>query len=532
MPDPALSIAEAFALHRWRLRSEEEIEREAGDAIALLDRDDRARTLAVARLTEALRYAPYHLAIHDALALHAAKIGDVKACRLHLAARVEVTAKVPGPRSPALAGWPPKQRASILDGLGGDYTDSGQDLSFDPMVPRGATLRWADDRAAQVQRAYRRFLDRAERTHRQGLVEIKLEKTAGNELDLNDESVGSFFSYPALHQLFHEVAPHVEDLRLFCYTQAPWMDEVWIVAGRAYVVRHQTAAYASHAYLHALALEVPDDAGLRDHVVNQWCGMASGCLRHHTDDLARRANLIEQFGPSADLVHDIQKPPAIGRNLVAARHAVERARSLGGGEREAVRAHLASVTQQLDALPEALVAGQSSRSLARWDALARHAEALLARGDFLQALEIVDAGVAIEPAWYEGSSLLRASALDGLGRTGQAREAYADHVARRAGAPYALLTDAGRLVRQGRHEGAELLYRAVFDAPFFYGAAARNGAAACRERAGDLDGARALYASAIAVSTAAASRYPRSGTTRNIEAERDRAARRLAELGA
>ncbi|MCY1059002.1 hypothetical protein [Nannocystis sp. SCPEA4] len=523
------TIVEAFALHRWRLRSGEEIERETAEATRLLAGDETERARGVARLTDALRYAPYHLAIHDALAAHAATVGDSDAGFRHLAARVEATGEVPGPRSPALAAWPAKRRASLVAPLAALRPDRGRDLHVEEIAPVRAScgiLRWTADRTDAVRLAYRRFLE----SGRPSDVEACLDKLGESPFVLDDETVGDY-RYPALLELFRDLAPHVEPLRLLVDVERGWIDEVWVVGAAAYVVRHPAAWNTSHPALR-VALAVPDDQALSAFVRDRWCETAQEHLDHHEEDQRSRADFVKRFGservepygPIAELVHDLDPPAGVARNLLAAAHAIDRAERAGGD--------VAELRRQLDARSDRL-AGQTPASLARFDAIAAQAESLLASGDFTQALEIVDALIDIEPPWYEGSSLLRGLALDGMGRTRLAQAAYAHHVARRIGEPYTLLTDAGRLVRDRCLAGAEFVFRALFGAPLFYGVAARNGAAECRLLAGDVAGARELYTAAIAAATVARSRTRKpSSTASEIDNQAAIARRALAELGA
>ena len=77
-----------------------------------------------------------------------------------------------------------------------------------------------------------------------------------------------YMSYGAVLRLFAELAPHIEDLR-FMSTQLAWTDELWIVEGTFYWMRHQTDSGDAAACFKALLAEVPEDDALRAYVINK-----------------------------------------------------------------------------------------------------------------------------------------------------------------------------------------------------------------------------------------------------------------------
>lgn len=515
------SIREAFAFHRWRLRSADEIERDARRGIELLAADDARRELAVVRLRDVLRFAPYHLAIHDALAVHFAGVGNEDECLRHLSVRVDVTGALPDPKSPALASkrWSAAQRARLRAALKAERHERGSDLMFKQLAPRrgfSGVIRWADDHTPAVKLAYERFLAGAARAYRQvaksewGLEDVFLERFA-SPFRLDDEMVGAFYPFSAIHQLFADLAPHIEDVRLLCYTQVTGLDEIWIVDGNLYVVRHPMVGFvATSTRLHPLAEEVPDDEALRAYVREGWCAEAGSLLEQIAEDRSMRASLTKKYGVLAHQLHDVDPPGTTARYLAQVRGALEHARRLGG--------EVGALSAKLDALPESAVHGPSPESLFRYDALVKHAKELLAKEDYEEALRVIDLAVGLEPSWYEDSSLLRGCALEGMGRSRLATAAFRSHIARKIErAPYHLMCDALWLLVQHRLDSAELIYRSLFDAAFFVGVASRVGAAECRALAGDVAEARSLLESAIKEAEVAKARHKKTSIGAEID---------------
>ncbi|MCP3140232.1 hypothetical protein [Pyxidicoccus xibeiensis] len=451
-------------------------------------------------------------------------------------------------RSPALA-------AGVLDRPEEEPRASASDsLCFEALAPdthRG--LRWAADRDEEVRLAYERWCASLPLSAwPSSLAPISLRELLESDLaqelgrfkspfpaeEMSLEALlesGHFDRGPALTdgspvympydsvlRLFAELAPHIEDLRLMS-TQRAWTDELWVVEGSFYWMRHPTDSADAAAYFQALLAEVPEDDALRSYVIHEWWGRASVCLEHCERNQGLRATLTKRFGERASQLHDLDTPRARARKLLEAQHAIERARTLGA-DTEPLQRRLAELAA--GALPPV-----TADALGRYDALAAHAGALLARGAYLQALRVVERAAAVEPDWYEGSQLLRALALEGLGRQRGAVAAYRLHIeALRDEAPHELKLDADRLLSQSRSGPAELIYRALFDAPFFLGVAARVGAATCRAVAGDVQDARGLYAAALEEAVRARERHPDSGVTRELERYERIAQRKLTGL--
>jgi len=366
--------------------------------------------------------------------------------------------------------------------------DRSRDYYFTEVEPRQddfcTRLCWSRADGEQVLAALRRFCadtsrvdrvrDPKSKWHDDYLWWIETRVGEGTELVLEGETSPGFCHLGRLVVLLQELAPFVDDVRLFLFDQTCPLYEVWIVEHAFYVRRHPI--YAQDEMWEHLDTSM-QDAGIRDapleallleHFEREAAGWLEGgessymdaaeCKQKAEALLARAARL----GSGVSLAH------------------VEKAR-LEGDEAGA-----------LDLL-ERLVQQQPANEKARLELIDTH----LAGGRFAAALALLDG--LDSPQLHR-----RAIALQGTGAIDEASAAYDAHAAAIVGhSSGVLLRQAHELFDRGWTESARRFY-AVLAKTKDYATPleAELGLALCAQRRGDADGAEAHYRRVLAAAPA------------------------------
>jgi hypothetical protein len=273
----AQSIREALELHRGRLLSRAQLEPRLEAALAQLGGDRRAKLAARSELAALLPHAPYNLALLRALFAFEKRPYSEQAERYGMAL-ADATGEVPG------HGWSDQQRPRLQRLADGTYeTCTDCDLIFEGIAPcvgrHNVELRWAEHDHAAVLAVYERSFPQAGEWERSDAEHVR------SPWRLEERFIAApHFRRSSLLRLFEDLAPLVEDVRFFCYTQSVRY-EIWIVAGELYVLDHPDDIDARPGDVIAPVLQkIPGDEALRTFVTRHRRSEA----RRELQDLAER----------------------------------------------------------------------------------------------------------------------------------------------------------------------------------------------------------------------------------------------------
>jgi len=486
----ATSLREAFAPWRSWFLDQAEVARRIGRVEELVqgsaDRVDEGLRLA----REILPGDPYNSRLHRMAARACAARGDAEAYGQHLAICVSMhDLDADGVRAdPLLRGAlsPGQVDQALTSARGYARSDRTRDYCFDEIAPRSGrfttTLHWPAAHQASVEAAYARFArlsaltedryvfpDRGDRGY--DAAESYAHHVGAGTMLLESESMpGAFCPTGVTLQFAREVAPFVEDVRFFFFDQVSPLHEIWIVDHAFYIRRHpihvddlvEVARYLDDLLLR----EGIADAYLGGYVAEQLAAAAGGSIQLMSSPSMSAAAIRQQ---AEDLMarvvrHDGEEPPYLRAQL--RRH---------DGDLEGVIASLERTIERLPTFRKPML---------------ELAHLYLDRGRTEDALAMTERIVAMGDRADEDAHLLRARALDLLGRRKEALAAYRRHAAAIASYSGVLLRDANQLLAEGNHEAARLLFRPIVRAGHGTGLAAELGLARCAEALGDRDRAR------------------------------------------
>ena len=490
-------LREAFERQRDRFLGEDEIALRFRRATELLRGGETEVAEGIVLTEQTLAFDPYDVAMHRELAVVRARAGDPDALAEHLAVCFDMGALDASSlrADPALRG---RVAAGAFEQLVTDIeTGHGRrsrfkDVSFDEIAPRTntfeTTLVWAPEHQPAIDVAFRRLIEAAarsgvsDRTEEDLTTEIAWLETYAERLKspftLDDHLIGTHAYFGDVHRFLREIAPYVEDVRFLMFDQVSPHDEFWIVGGSFHVFRHPLEDSDSEGrarYFEELcARDGLDDPTLRPYLAKLWSTVAHVDLeanenrRSYADGTAERAAYaIERLLVVGD------RPPSF---FQARLHAFR------GDRAEAIR-HLEATIATHPDFREPFVM------------LARHR---LDDRRFEEAIALADRAILLRPDYQDEIHLVRAVALESLGRREEAAAAYLQDTELRQNSSGRLLRDADGLVARGLHTSAALVYERLLDEPFSTGLAAELGLGTCADAVGRTEDARRHYERVIA----------------------------------
>lgn len=233
---PSQTVRDAFEIHRARLLSRVQVEERLRPALVQL-RERTTRHAAHHRLLQLLPHAPFHPDLLRALLSQKKKPYDDEARGwwMALADAIGDTAEWQPPACGAWDEYEQRVLQRLAEGAHEKGTDS--ELCFEGVGPRigrhAAELRWPIEHHESAKAAYDRFLSRGERLFEDYTWPFMDRFQSPWHL----ADVAGKFRRSALWQLFEDLAPIVEDVRLYCFTQMIRF-EIWIVDGVCYAQNH------------------------------------------------------------------------------------------------------------------------------------------------------------------------------------------------------------------------------------------------------------------------------------------------------
>lgn len=155
-------------------------------------------------------------------------------------------------------------------------------ISFSEIAPRcdtySVSLHWEQADTEKVRQIYDGFGERPSRYFHADMGEWGYE-LQGTELVLESDADRYYCHYGQVVKAIRDLAPYVRDVRFLMSTECGLhLDEIWIVDGVFYSVRHPNAGETSRERLQVLELiadDVPDDRGLRRYLAHRMPQFAS-----------------------------------------------------------------------------------------------------------------------------------------------------------------------------------------------------------------------------------------------------------------
>lgn len=490
-------LREAFERQRDRFLGEDEIAIRFRRATELLHGNASEIAEGIVLAEQTLAHDPYNVAMHRELAIARARAGDADALFYHLAICFDMEAlDASAMRDDRLlrGGVPEKAFDRIVTQIEREHRARARfrDVCFDEIAPRAntfeTTLVWAAEHQTKIEAAFRRLVDSAARSRVAGRAGEDLASELAwldtyferltSPFTLDDRLIGTHAYFGKVHQFFREIAPYLEDVRFLMFDQVSPHDEFWIVGGAFHVCRHPLAdsdAEGRATFFEELcAREGLDDPTLRRYLAKLWATVAHVDLeanenrRSHADGIAARAA-----------------------------HAIDRLVALGGDAPSLFQARLHSFRGEFAEASRHLEATISAHPDFR-EPIVMLAKRRLEDHRYEETVALADRAIAIRPDHRDDIHLVRAVALESLGRREEAEAAYRYDTELRRDSSGLLLRDAQGLVDRGLHTSAMLVYERLLDAPFVNGLRAELGLARCAEALGRTAEARRHYERVVA----------------------------------